>query len=268
VRFLPPGRPERAFQLSGEADLVPLDPRWHQAAARFAALGLRHILSGPDHLLFLFCLVVPLRRLRTLALVVTAFTAAHSVTLIAAARGLGPQAPWFPALVETLIAASIVFMALENVLVARPRRRWRMAFAFGLVHGFGFAFALGSTLQFAGTHLWTALLSFNLGVEAGQLLVLAALVPALNLLLRRVPERAGAITLSALAAHTGWHWMTERWDTLRRFPLPSPVVDAALLAATLRWTMVVMVAAALAWLLRRAVLAGATRYAGSKAPSR
>ena len=93
-----------------------------------------------------------------------------------------------------------------------------MAFGFGLVHGFGFSFALKQTLQFAGDHLLTSLLSFNIGVELGQLLVLAVMIPALELLFRYVvAERMGTIILSALVAHTAWHWMTERFDRLRQF---------------------------------------------------
>ena len=98
-----------------------------------------------------------------------------------------------------------------------------MAFGFGLVHGFGFSFALRETLQFAGSHLLTSLVSFNIGVELGQLLVLLAAGPALDLLFRYVvAERMGTIILSALVAHTGWHWMTERADRLRQFTLRWP----------------------------------------------
>ena len=94
---------------------------------------------------------------------------------------------------------SIVYMALENIVGARLERRWLIAFAFGLVHGFGFSFALRDQLQFAGSHLVTSLLSFNVGVELGQILVLAVSVPALALLFRRaVPERMGTIILSVL----------------------------------------------------------------------
>jgi hypothetical protein len=247
LRFLPSGGGIRAFELEGDPGLVRLDPRWHQAALRFVELGFRHILDGTDHLLFLLCLVIPLRRLRALILVVTSFTVAHSITLIASAFGLAPDGLWFPPLVETLIAVSIVYMALENIVVAQPRRRWMIAFGFGLVHGFGFSFALRQTLQFAGSHLLTSLLSFNLGVELGQLLVLALLVLALNLLFRGVPERAGTIVLSALVAHTGWHWMVERWDRLRQFRFPWPAVNAALLAGVTRWIMLAVIAAGVAW---------------------
>ena len=183
LRYQPPAGAERAFELTGDPGLVRLDPRWHQAAWRFVQLGFSHILDGTDHLLFLFCLVIPFRRFRALAVIVTAFTIAHSMTLIAAASGLVPGALWFPPLIETLIAASILYMALENIagVTTNVQRRWALAFGFGLVHGFGFSFALRETLQFAGSHLLTSLLAFNLGVELGQLFVLALLVPALTL---------------------------------------------------------------------------------------
>ena len=250
LRLLTPDGRERAFELHDDPGVVPLDPRWHQAAARFVASGFEHILSGTDHLLFLLCLVIPLRRIRTLVVVVTAFTAAHSITLIASAYGLGPQALWFPPLVETLIAASIVYMALENIVGASMTRRWLITFACGLVHGFGFSFALRDSLQFAGAHLVTALLAFNLGVELGQLLVLALLVPLLSLLFARVvQERMGTIILSAFVAHTGWHWMTERGEQLMQFSLPA--VDAAWLASVIRWVMLVIAAGGILWVARR-----------------
>lgn len=216
-RFETPDGSVRAYQLAGPPERVPLDPSWFQAAWRFVRSGFAHILDGPDHLLFLFCLVVPLRRLRPLALIVTAFTAAHSVTLIAAALGLAPDALWFPPLIETLIAVSILYMALENI-VGAARRRWLFALGFGLVHGFGFSFALSETLQFAGPHLLTSLLAFNVGVELGQLFVLLLLVPALAGLFRFVvAERIGMIIVSALAAHVAWHWTLERAEVLSLF---------------------------------------------------
>jgi hypothetical protein len=265
LRFLPEGGAVRAFEFSGDPGLVRLSPQWHQAALRFVDLGFRHILDGTDHLLFLLCLVIPLRRLRPLVLVVTAFTVAHSVTLIASAFGLAPEALWFPPLVETLIAASIVYMALENIVAPHLRLRWAIAFAFGLVHGFGFSFALRQTLQFAGSHLLTSLLSFNVGVELGQLLVLGLLVPALGLLFRFVPERTGTIVVSALVAHTGWHWMVERWDRLRQFHFSWPVLSAAGLASATRWLLLLVTAAGVAWLLFAVLLPAVTRRAEKEA---
>jgi HupE / UreJ protein len=261
LRFLPPGGVIRAFEFTGDPGLVRLDPRWYQAALRFVQLGFFHILDGTDHLLFLFCLVIPFRRLWALVPVVTAFTAAHSITLIASAFGWAPGALWFPPLIEALIAASIVWMALENIVgTGSLRRRWIMAFGFGLVHGFGFSFALRETLQFAGTHLLTSLLSFNVGVELGQLLVLALLIPALQLLFRFVvAERMGTIILSALVAHTGWHWMVERWDRFRQFHVARPEFTTQSLVLVTRWLTLGVVVAGLVWLVARLVRHGSVR---------
>ena len=249
LRYQPPAGAERAFELAGDPGLVRLDPRWHQAAWRFVQLGFRHILDGTDHLLFLLCLVIPFRKFRALVAIVTAFTIAHSITLLASAFDMAPDALWFPPLVETLIATSILYMALENIVGSTSvQRRWMLAFAFGLVHGFGFSFALRETLQFAGAHLVTSLLSFNVGVELGQLLVLAILVPALQALFRFVvPERIGTIVLSALVAHTAWHWTAERWERLRQFDLPSITADG--LASGVRWLMAAVVVATVLWVV-------------------
>jgi hypothetical protein len=263
IRFLPPGGAVRAFEFLGDPGLVRLDPRWHQAALRFVHLGFLHILDGTDHLLFLLCLVIPFRRLRPLVVVVTAFTVAHSITLLSSAYDLVPDVLWFPPLIETLIATSIFYMALENIVSVRLQRRWLLAFAFGLVHGFGFSFALRQTLQFAGSHLLTSLLSFNIGVELGQVFVLLLLVPALNLLFRLgLPERTGTIILSALVADTGWHWMLERGARLRQFRFEWPTLDAALLAGAVRWLMLILIIMAAAWLIFGLVRHALDRFAG------
>jgi hypothetical protein len=248
LQFLAPGGIVRAYALQGDAGLVRLDPGWYHAAARFVSFGFFHILDGTDHLLFLFALIIPFRRVRPLIPVVTAFTVAHSITLIGSAYNLAPDVLWFPPLVETLIAASVFYMALENIVVERPKARWIVAFLFGLVHGFGFSFGLRNTLQFAGAHLLTSLLSFNVGVELGQLVVLALAVPLLNVLFRYVvAERMGTIILSVIAGHTAWHWMIDRADVLRQFPWPA--ITAAGLATAIGWLLAVVAILAAAWLL-------------------
>ena len=265
LRFLPAAGVVRAFDLHGDPGLVRLDPRWHQAAWRFVESGFFHILEGTDHLLFLLCLVIPFRRLGQLVLVVTSFTVAHSITLIASAYNLGPDALWFPPLIETLIAISILYMAIENVLGSNVGRRWLITFGFGLVHGFAFSFALRETLQFAGSHLLTSLLSFNLGVELGQLLVLVLLIPALEILFRfAVAERLGTIVLSVLVGHTAWHWMTERADRLSQFPWPA--LDASQLAIVIRWLMLLLILGGLVWLARGALRQRARRRQHQSTP--
>ncbi|MEQ1910409.1 MAG: HupE/UreJ family protein [Vicinamibacterales bacterium] len=252
LRFVLPDGTVRAFDYRGNPGLVSLDPGWSQAVFRFVGLGFEHILDGIDHLLFLACLVIPIRRFRALVAIVTSFTIAHSVTLISSAFNVAPGAAWFPPLIETLIAASIVYMASENVLGVTPKRRWLVTFLFGLVHGFGFSFALRETLQFAGGHLLTSLLAFNLGVELGQLLVIVVLVGVLSFLFNRgVPERAGTILLSGYVAHTAWHWTIDRGMQLSLFnaQLGLPVFDQRLLAPAIRWGMLALIIATLIWLM-------------------
>jgi hypothetical protein len=280
LRFLPPGGAVQAFEFQGDPGLVQLDPTWPQAARQFVARGFRQTLGGSGTLLFVACLVIPFRQWRSLAALLTAFVTAHSIALIASAYTLAPDQLWFPPLVDTLLAAAIVYLAIENFLLAydrkKPqsaestqrndfsaisassavfslsalRRRWLVTFGFGLAYGFGFSFALRPALQFAGTHQLTSVLSFNLGIELALLLALALLVPALNLLFRfAVSERLGTIILSALIAHTAWHATGDRWDLLRRFTFEWPPIDASFLAATLRWAMLLVAAAALYWVV-------------------
>jgi len=249
LRYVLPDGTIRALEFNGDPGLVRLDPRWYQAAFRFIREGFYHILDGTDHLLFLFCLVIPFRKFRALIPIVTAFTVAHSITLIASAYNYAPDALWFPPLIETLIATSIVYMALENIVgTSTVHRRWLIAFGFGLVHGFGFSWALRETLQFAGSHMLTSLLSFNIGVELGQLLVLIGMIPALDLLFQYVvAERMGTIILSALVAHTGWHWMTERWAVFRQFRIDW---SASMTVGLLRIAMLLVIAAGVWWFFK------------------
>jgi hypothetical protein len=248
LRFLPPNGSERALEYVGDPGLVRLDPRWHQAAFRFVQLGFAHILDGIDHLLFVLCLVIPFRRLRPLVAIVTSFTVAHSITLIASASGLAPDALWFPPLIEVLIALSIVYMAFENIVGAKVERRWIIAFAFGLVHGFGFSFILRQSLQFAGAHMATSLVAFNVGVELGQLFVLAIAIPALAFLFKYViAERVGTILMSALIAHTAWHWMLERGAVLRRYEFAWPTVDTVFVIGAIRVAMLGLILGGAMW---------------------
>ncbi len=167
------------------------------------------------------CLVIPFRKLRPLVVVITSFTVAHSVTLIASAFGLAPDSLWFPPLIETLIAISIVYMAFENIAGANLQRRWIVTFAFGLIHGFGFSFLLRERLQFAGDHLLASLLAFNVGVEIGPAGRAARRHPAVDPgVSLRGRGADGTILLSALVAHTAWHWATERGAVLRNFRMP------------------------------------------------
>jgi hydrogenase/urease accessory protein HupE len=178
-------------------------------ASQFAGLGVRHILGGYDHLLFLAALLLGVERLSHVVKTVTAFTVAHSVTLALAVLGF-VHVPG--AVVEPLIAASIVFVGIENLVRGQMGPRWKLTFAFGLVHGFGFAGAL-QDLGIAGCSLETAraLGLFNLGVETGQLAVAMLLWPAARRL------NAGPVlnvrlapACSMVVVVMGMYWLVER----------------------------------------------------------
>jgi hypothetical protein len=259
LQFLAPNGSIRAFEYEGgDPGLVRLDPEWHQTARTFAGMGFRHLLNGVDALLFLLCLVVPFRKPRELFAIVGSFAAAHSITFIASAFGMAPAVSWFPPLIITLVAIAILYVAADNVIgVVNSRastgsafpRRPIVAFVFGLIHGFAFSFSLGPTLQFAGSHGVTAVLSYNLGIELAQLLVLAVAVPALALLFRFVvSDRLGTIIVSALGAHVGWHWLTTRVAQLWKYQFTMPDLTPAFFADVLRWLMLVVAVAGAWWL--------------------
>ena len=216
VRIAPLGRPVQAMRLTAAEPTTEIAARpdaW-QVARTYFVTGVEHILLGYDHLLFVIALVLLLRGAWTVAKAVTAFTVAHSLTLVGTTLGLFglPQEP-----VEALIALSIVFLALK-IVKQKPDRAglterspWIAAFAFGLLHGFGFAGALRA-LGLPETDVPTALLTFNLGVEAGQLLIVLVCVAALAML-RRVSIAAVA-PATRIASYgigmTASYWLIER----------------------------------------------------------
>jgi hypothetical protein len=117
-------------------------------------------------------------------------------------------------------------MALENIMGVELERRILITGLFGLIHGFGFSYGLQENFQFAGTHLLVSLFAFNIGIEVGQILVLAFMLPALALVRRYLlPGKVGMIILSAIAADTGWHWMLDRAGELWATPWPKPTPE-------------------------------------------
>lgn len=216
VRVAPLDRPVQALRLTAAAPTATIaaKPDAWQVARTYFVIGVEHILLGYDHLLFVIALVLLLSGFRTIAWAVTAFTVAHSITLIGTTLGLLglPQRP-----VEAIIALSIVFLAVEIVKRKEGEPRlseripWVVAFVFGLLHGFGFAGAL-KEIGLPESEVPTALLTFNLGVEAGQLLIVAATMLALFALRSVRPEwtrpaiRTASYAIGAIASM----WLIER----------------------------------------------------------
>jgi hydrogenase/urease accessory protein HupE len=169
-------------------------------ALAFVKMGIEHILTGADHLVFLFGLIVVGGRLRSLLGVVTAFTVGHSITLAMAVLGLFTPSS---RVIEPAIALSIAYVGVENFFVKDASKRWRITLPFGLVHGFGFAGAL-QEIALPRAQVPAALLSFNLGVELGQILVLALALPLALLLRRKQPYTTRAVSAAIVLAGIVW----------------------------------------------------------------
>ena len=190
-------------------DLAAASPSQARNALRFLELGVRHILAGYDHLVFLAGLLLAAGTARKLVVALTAFTVAHAVSLALVVIG-GVHVP--PSIVEPLIAASIAWVGVENLLRERRRAPWLVVFGFGLIHGFGFAGALielgfGTSV----TDVATALVSFNAGVEAGQLVAAAAMAPFVWMIRRRPRWQAILQPVCAAAiVMAGGYWLFER----------------------------------------------------------
>ncbi len=189
-------RPEAAFDAPGLA----------AQAGGFLWLGVRHIFTGYDHLLFLIALLLAGGRTLELVKIVTAFTIAHSITLALATLGAISLPPRF---VESAIALSICYVAAENILFATVAYRWLITFLFGLVHGFGFSAVLRE-LELPRSGVAASLLFFNLGVEAGQVAIVLLLLPALALLARSAARRRITVALSAGILLAGLYWFVQR----------------------------------------------------------
>ncbi|MDE0254925.1 MAG: HupE/UreJ family protein, partial [Rhodospirillaceae bacterium] len=159
-----------------------------EAAWTFVVEGVRHILEGLDHVLFVVCLVLGATALGSLAWRVTGFTLGHSVTLTLGFFGYYPSGAWFVPLVETGIALSIVYAAVAALTSVGHRLTTGVTALLGLLHGLGFSFVLREILKLDSPNLWQSLLAFNLGIEAGQLLIVLVLWPLLFLVAKRLPR--------------------------------------------------------------------------------
>ncbi len=189
------------------AATVPASGGTASSAWSFFKMGIEHILTGYDHLVFLFGLVLLRARVKELLAVVTAFTVAHSITLAIATLGIFTPSPKF---VEPAIALSIAYVGIENFFVKDASKRWRITFPFGLIHGFGFAGALAE-INLPRAQVPVALVTFNLGVEAGQLFAMSLVVPMVMLIRQKEWfEPKGVRVLSGAVALAGGIWFVMR----------------------------------------------------------
>jgi len=202
--------------VSGEVAAIGTAPARSEPAEAptfwgFLKLGVEHIWTGYDHLLFLFALLVVCRSFRSIVTIITCFTLAHSLTLALATLDVVNLPSRF---VEPAIAASIIFVGVENLLRRgeEPKGRWALTFAFGLIHGFGFASVLKELgVGQGGQGLAMPLFTFNLGVELGQVTIAAIVLPIVwKLRKNEAFVRRGVPALSAVVALAGVYWLLER----------------------------------------------------------
>jgi hydrogenase/urease accessory protein HupE len=175
---------------------------------KFLPIGVEHILFGFDHLLFLFALLLTVKTFGEIVKIVTSFTIAHSITLSLATLNIIQISP---TIVEPLIALSIVFVGLENLFKKQTEKRWILTYFFGLIHGFGFATALQEIGIGTGFGVAVPLLSFNLGVEIGQIAVVLLILPILWKLHKVSFYQNRIIPIgSVVVALAGFYWFIER----------------------------------------------------------
>ena len=182
---------------------------------QFLGLGIEHILTGYDHIAFLIALIVIGLSIREVLKIITAFTVAHSITLLLAALQIVNIESRY---VESAIALSICYVALENLYRKKVPYRWVVTFCFGLIHGFGFASAL-QELIVGKSNLVLSVLSFNLGVEAGQLMIFLLLLPLLYFLKTKVQFRVVTAGASLAVFALGFSWLVERVFDLKFMPI-------------------------------------------------
>ena len=204
------GSAARHTVLDQSGPLIEIDytmgiPQW-VTVWEFALLGIKHIVTGYDHLAFLVGLLLVTTTMRSLLKIVTAFTLGHSVTLALATLGVVA----IPSrLIESLIALSIAYVAVENFLGRRLAHRWVITFLFGLVHGFGFSNVL-QDLGLSSGRLAVSLFSFNAGVEIGQLIFVTVVFPGLYYLARSRWKEQVMSSASVIIMCMGFYWFIQR----------------------------------------------------------
>lgn len=193
------------FSVGGTA-VNPVEAPYWPNIFSFLALGIEHILIGYDHIAFLIALIVIGLSIREVVKIITAFTVAHSITLLLAALQVVSLDSRF---VEIVIALSICYVALENLLAKQVPYRWLVTFAFGLIHGFGFASVL-QELVAGKNNLALSVVSFNVGVEVGQLMIFAITLPVLHLFKIKFESRKVVACASVAIFIVGFAWLVER----------------------------------------------------------
>jgi hypothetical protein len=234
VRYVTAAHVTRTFTVAGGPQRVYLEPAALTVASQFARLGVEQLAQSPEHLVFLLCLVIPPRRIRTVLGAFGAFAAGYVVALVASALMLRPMDLPVLLAVQTAMSATLVAAALQNVTA--PRLVWVriVSGVFGLVDGASFASAYSDASMFAGPHTLLSLVSFAAPVVLGSLWLLLIVQPVVGLAYRwGLPERIAIILLSAIPVHAGLHGVLDRGPRLLQLDVADS--DPALFVLTRHW---------------------------------
>jgi hypothetical protein len=257
LTFLPPDGGARLFQYEGDPKPFELNPTADSAASRFVREGIAHYFSAADYFLFVLCVALAFRRLGALLPFAATLAFAECFALIAALERM-PSAQWIPVVGGILVAAATVYMGIEAI-IAIEGKRLGLAVASGLIFGCGFWFGLQPIVQFGGSHSLVSGLAFTAGVVLTQLLALAVLFPAVQLLLRLSwAPRAAVIIAAAIAIHVSWRLMLDRAYALTLVPMTVPSLTPNLLASVIGAAILVLTAAT--YLVRRRTHASAAPH--------
>ena len=247
LQFLPEDGSARRYELSSDTAFRPLDPRWYEAAGAFVQRGFAGAFAL-DRFVFLLCLVAPFRHFRSLLAVVLVIAGLEALTLTASAAGAIGDIHWLPPFCVAGVAIAILSLALGNLSAPNLARRWFIAAIVGALAGFGLGRTLSDQLQFAGTHLFTSALSFDAGLVAGEIAMLALAYVALRALLARVfGPLLGVVALSAIGGHMAWHWMIDAGHALGHAVAEEP--SSATFVTVARWLVPALVVGGMAFFL-------------------
>ena len=214
LEYLPVDSPPLVYELPGATGWIPLNPSWDEAAWLFVKGGFLDAFAF-DRFVFLLCLIAPFRQFRSLLAVVLVMAGMQALTSTGITEGTMVDSPLLQPLFGTSLAAAIVFLAIGNLATPSLRRRWFLSAIVGAFGGFGLGHLLADVLQFAGAHRIVSVVSFNVGVALGEIVMLAFGLAALRLLFARVLGPAlGVLVLSAVLGHMGWHWMVDEGHEL------------------------------------------------------
>lgn len=247
LQFLPQDGSARRYELSSDTAFRPLDPRGYEAASAFIQRGFAGAFAL-DRFVFLLCLVAPFRQFKSLLAVVLVIAGLEALTLTASAVGAIDDIHWLPSFCATGVAIAILSLALGNLSAPNLARRWFIAAIVGALAGFGLGRTLSDQLQFAGTHTFASVLSFDAGLVAGEIVMLSLAYVALRVLLARVfGPLLGVVALSAIGGHMAWHWMIDAGHALGHAVAEEP--SSATFVTVARWLVPALVVGGIAFFL-------------------